>query len=168
MDMHETHQDGQTDTRRAERRQADQPSTLRGTGSSEPQDSWVHDVSSTGMRIECRADLVIGEEVTVGLAGAGATRARVVWKRGNEYGCAFDEPLSARDAANAFQGSPVVSLHQFGAKPKAEPLMDPRTAEMLRLIEEQPARGRYWMAGLAAMMVAVVAPLSLVLAHYFG
>ncbi|QJU58639.1 PilZ domain-containing protein [Sphingomonas sp. AP4-R1] len=157
------------ETRRAARRAADQPSTLRGTGNSEPQDSWVHDVSSTGMRIESRAELTVGEEITVGLAGAGATRARVVWKHGNEYGCQFEKPLSSEEASNAFQGSPVVSLHQFGRRPTAAaPQMDDQTAELLRMIEDQPARGRFWMAGIAAAMIAVAAPLSYLLAHLLG
>ncbi len=157
------------DTRRAERRQADQPSTLRGNGSSEPQDSWVHDVSSTGMRIECRAELAIGEEITVGLAGAGATRAHVVWRNGNEYGCQFDKPLSAEDATHAFQGSPVVRLHQFGQRSvPTPPPVDPQTADMLRLIEDQPTRGRFWMAGIAAAMVATAIPASYMLAHLGG
>jgi hypothetical protein len=157
------------DTRRAERRQADQPSTLRGTGSTEPQDSWVHDVSSTGMRIECRAELSIGDEITVGLAGAGATRAHVVWKNANEYGCKFEKPLSAEDATQAFQGSPVVRLHQFGQpRPAAAPSVDEETAALLRMIEDQPARGRLWMAGLAVAMIAVAVPVSYLLQHLFG
>ncbi|WP_293971593.1 PilZ domain-containing protein [Sphingomonas sp.] len=160
------------ETPRASRRQADQPSTLRGTGDSQPQDSWVHDVSSTGMRIECRADLAIGDEITVGLAGAGATRARIVWRRGNEYGCQFDKPLSNDDAAQAFQGSPVVQLHPFARKnPKNAPRtpdVDDRTADMLRLLEDQPAHGRLWMAALAVVLIAVAAPVSIMLARITG
>jgi hypothetical protein len=157
MDMHEKP--------RAERRHADQPSTLRGDGNgSEPQDSWVHDVSSTGMRIECRAELEVGDEVTVGLAGAGATRARIVWRRGNEYGCAFNEPLSDENAERAFNGAPVVRLQNF-ARAKAQLQTEDRTAELLQLIDGQPARGRMWMAGLCVAMVAVAAPLSLLLAR---
>jgi len=154
-------------TIRAERRQADQPSTLREQGSSVPQDSWVHDVSSTGMRIESRAELAVGDEITVGLAGAGATRAHVVWKRGKEYGCQFEQPLSAEDAARAFLGSPVVALHQFGHRTVEPVPMDDRTAEMLRLIEDQPVHGRLWMVGLAAAMIATAVPLSMVIARLF-
>ncbi|MDO6416924.1 PilZ domain-containing protein [Sphingomonas sp. BIUV-7] len=153
-------------TPRAERRNADQPSTLRGQGSA-PQDSWVHDVSSTGMRIECRADLAVGDEVTVGLAGAGATRARIVWRSGNEYGCQFDEPLTSEVAAQAFHGAPVVQLHSFG-RAAAAPEADDETEALLRLIDDRPTRGRFWMAGLAAAMVAVAAPLSLLLARAVG
>lgn len=159
MDMQET--------RRAERRSADQPSTLRGEGSA-PQDSWVHDVSSTGMRIECRADLAIGEWVTVGLAGAGSTRARIVWRRGQEYGCAFEEPLSETDAAHACAGSPIVQLHAFGAKATATPPAEEVYADVRRLIDDQPANGKLWMAGLAALMLAVAAPASLMLSHLIG
>lgn len=150
--------------RRAERRNADQPSTLRGRGS-QPHDSWVHDVSSTGMRIECRAELAIGEEVTVGLAGAGATVARVVWRRGNEYGCEFAEPLSATAAASAFNGSPVVQLQHFGRGPAVSPAASELEASLLRMIEEQPTRGRFWFAGLGAAMIAIAAPAALILAH---
>lgn len=154
--------------RRAARRQADQPSTLRGTGSSGPLDSWVHDVSGTGMRIECRAELEIGEEITIGLAGAGATRAHVVWKRGNEYGCQFDEPLSDADAAHAFQGSPVVRLHQFGQRSAVKPPVDEETEETLRIIQDRPTKGRFWMAGLTVAMVATAVPLSFILTKIFG
>ena len=151
------------ETRRAERRSADQPSTLRGRGS-EPHDSWVHDVSSTGMRIECRANLAIGEEVTVGLVGAGATVARIVWRRGNEYGCEFVEPLSAEAAVNAFNGSPVVQLHPF-ARVAPAPAVTEMEAELLRMIQEQPARGRFWFAGLGAATIAVAAPIAVLLSH---
>jgi len=150
--------------RRAERRSADQPSTLRGRGS-EPHDSWVHDVSSTGMRIECRANLAIGDEVTVGLAGAGATVARVVWRRGNEYGCAFAEPLSAEAAASAFNGSPVVQLHPLATSRQAALALNELETSLLRMIEEQPTRGRFWFAGLGAATLAIAAPAALLLAH---
>lgn len=157
------------ETRGAERRQADQPSTLRGTGSIEPQDSWVHDVSSTGMRIECRADLMLGEEITVGLAGAGATRARIVWRRGHEYGCQFDEPLSSEDAAHAFQGSPIVQLHNFGATTVSAPKSDDqRLEELRRLIADQPTSGRFWLAGIAAAVIATGIPASMLLSRLIG
>ena len=97
------------EARRAIRRRTDAPSTLRG-GATGPIDTFVHDVSRTGARIECTADLAIGDFVSIGLAGVGAIRAIVVWKREHQYGLDFVVPLDGEDAARAFAGGTVVSL----------------------------------------------------------
>lgn len=97
-----------TDARRAERRGAMAPSTLRADGAA-PLDVIVVDISATGIRIVTAAALEVGQEISIGLAGAGTTRAYVTWARGDEYGCAFAKPLAPDDEARAFgNATPIV------------------------------------------------------------
>lgn len=98
-----------SEARRADRRRADAPSTLRGPATG-PVDTLVVDVSQTGARIESTAELMLGDFVSVGLAGVGAVRAIVVWKRDTQYGLDFVVPLNSEDAARAFASGTVVRL----------------------------------------------------------
>ncbi|WP_404712787.1 PilZ domain-containing protein [Sphingomonas sp. MMS24-J13] len=97
------------EARIAERRPAMAPSTMRADGAM-PVDVMVIDVSATGVRISTAFELDVGQEISIGLAGAGSTRAFVAWKRDNEYGCKFERPLEAEGEARAFSRSPVVHL----------------------------------------------------------
>ncbi len=97
------------EARVAERRPAMAPSTMRADGAM-PVDVMVIDVSATGVRISTAFELEVGQEISIGLAGAGSTRAFVAWKRGNEYGCKFDRPLDPDGEARAFSQSPIVHL----------------------------------------------------------
>jgi Co/Zn/Cd efflux system component len=101
------------EARGAPRRTIDSASTVRTDGSG-PIDVLVRDLSETGVRIRTPAVLEIGQEISIGLAGAGLTRAFVVWRGGDHYGCVFDEPIGAADAARAFSASPVIHLGQLG------------------------------------------------------
>lgn len=101
---------GQTmNARNAERRPADAPSTMRADNGA-PVDVVVLDISRSGVRIVTDAELEIGQEITIGLAGAGVTRAYVAWARGGEYGCAFERPMAPEDEALAFSRAPVQRL----------------------------------------------------------
>jgi len=101
---------GQTmNARAAERRSTDAPSTMRADNGA-PVDVLVLDISRSGVRIVTDAPLQIGQEITIGLAGAGVTRAYVAWARGNEYGCAFERPMAPEDEARAFSQAPVQRL----------------------------------------------------------
>ena len=95
--------------RAAERRATDAPSTMRADGCT-PVDVIVLDISRSGVRIMTDAVLEIGQEITIGLAGAGVTRAFVTWAREGEYGCAFERPIAAEDEALAFSQAPVKQL----------------------------------------------------------
>lgn len=53
----------------------------------------IHNFSETGILLETRVDMEIGETLDVELPEAGPTRARVVWASGLLYGCAFETPL---------------------------------------------------------------------------
>ena len=95
--------------RTAERRATGAPSTMRADGCT-PVDVVVLDISRSGVRIMTDAVLEIGQEITIGLAGAGVTRAFVTWARDGEYGCAFERPIPAEDEARAFSHAPVKRL----------------------------------------------------------
>ncbi|MEO5773100.1 MAG: PilZ domain-containing protein [Sphingomicrobium sp.] len=52
----------------------------------------VLDVSSSGFRITCNAELVVDEEVELHLPRASPVRATVCWTRGSEAGGIFLDP----------------------------------------------------------------------------
>ena len=109
---------GQTkETRKARRRTAKAPSTMRADGR-EPVDVVVLDISRSGVRILTDADLSVGQEISIGLAGAGVTRAFVTWARDGEYGCAFERPIAPEDEARAFSQAPVKRLGRANAEHK--------------------------------------------------
>jgi transcriptional regulator with XRE-family HTH domain len=54
----------------------------------------VHNVSATGLLLECEAPLAVGDSIDVELPHAGATSARVVWTSGKLSGCQFAAPIS--------------------------------------------------------------------------
>lgn len=122
------------DARAAERRPADAPSTMRLDGS-EPMDVLVLDISRSGIRILSDADLVIGQEISIGLAGAGVTRAYVAWARDGEYGCEFERPMAAEEEAAAFSRVPVKRLGRA-------PVQTPGTGE--DFLRELYLRHRIW------------------------
>lgn len=133
------------DARRAVRRRADAPSTLRGSVGG-PIDTFVHDVSRTGVKIECAADLVLGEFVSIGLAGIGSARAIVVWKRDRHVGLDFVTPLSADDAAKAFVSGTVVDLAAVD-RPSAADEQDESRQGIY-------SNGLGWLGGLTTVVVA--------------
>jgi hypothetical protein len=98
-----------TEGRAAVRRSTMAASTMRADGSA-PIDVVVIDVSATGVRIATSVDLAVGQEISIGLAGAGSTRAFVAWKRGDQYGCQFERPLEPEGEARAFSQAQVVHL----------------------------------------------------------
>lgn len=100
---------GNNEARVAERRSTAAASTMRMDGG-EPVDVVVLDISQSGIRIVTAADLAIGQEISIGLAGAGVTRAFVAWRREDHYGCAFELEMTPEDAAIAFSRAPVVRL----------------------------------------------------------
>ncbi|MCB2080197.1 MAG: helix-turn-helix transcriptional regulator [Novosphingobium sp.] len=55
----------------------------------------VHNVSETGLLLECSTPLAVGEWMDIELPEAGATRANVIWTSGGLSGCAFEQPISA-------------------------------------------------------------------------
>lgn len=95
--------------RTAERRTTDARSTMRADGGA-PVDVIVLDISRSGVRIATGAELEIGQEITIGLAGAGVTHAFVAWAGKGEYGCAFERPIPAEEEALAFSHAGIKRL----------------------------------------------------------
>lgn len=75
-----------------------------------PVDVVVLDISRSGVRIATASELEIGQEITIGLAGAGVTRAFVAWASKGEYGCAFERPIPVEEEALAFSHAAVKRL----------------------------------------------------------
>ena len=103
----------------AERRPTDAPSTMRADNGA-PVDVIVLDLSRSGVRIVTDAKLEIGQEITIGLAGAGVTRAYVAWARDGEYGCAFERPMAPEDEAVAFSRAPGQRLGVTTPPPQSD------------------------------------------------
>ena len=55
----------------------------------------IHEISPTGLLVETLAELAYGEELDVCLPQAGRTRAKVIWNRGQYFGCQFKQPISS-------------------------------------------------------------------------
>jgi hypothetical protein len=88
----------------------------------------------------------VGQEISIGLAGAGSTRAYVTWSRGNEYGCAFERPIAPEDEARAFSRAPVKRLGR--ALPEPAGSGDDYLRELYR-------RHRIWALPLDAVLMIV-------------
>lgn len=93
---------------RFERRPIGHPSTIRDLRSA-PHDVVVQDLSAGGCSFVTDAGFPVGSLIRVGLAGAGATQARVVWRRDGRYGCAFVQPLAPLQLADAFGATEPVA-----------------------------------------------------------
>ena len=64
-----------------------------------PGETWftskITDVSVSGFRLQSFMKLTVGGDLWVMLPGFEGRRARVLWTRGPESGCAFEHPLHA-------------------------------------------------------------------------
>lgn len=85
----------------------------------------VHNASATGLLVESRVALKIGEELEIDLPEAGDTLARVVWVSGELYGCEFKEPVSTATLAAAELRSAVGESVDFANR------HDPKLGETL-------------------------------------
>lgn len=93
--------------RAAPRRLIAHDTTVRVSGL--PVDVLLHDLSETGASIETAVPMAEGATVTIGLAGVGQFEAQLISATGPRYGCRFTRPLSAAQAASAFQIDPIVT-----------------------------------------------------------
>ena len=55
----------------------------------------IHNISTTGLLLECNAALTEGEAIEIDLPEAGIETANVIWSSGRLFGCQFAEPISA-------------------------------------------------------------------------
>lgn len=57
-------------------------------------DVLVHNISATGLLLESRVALDVGEKIEIDLPHAGATLAKVIWASEQLFGCQFHTPVS--------------------------------------------------------------------------
>lgn len=57
-------------------------------------DALVHDLSTTGFRIETDDRLTIGETLTIALPDNSTAEAEVIWNRDRSYGCRFTQAVT--------------------------------------------------------------------------
>jgi hypothetical protein len=76
--------------------------------SARPIDAVVHDLSTGGFKVQVAEALEIGSEVRLGLSGIGTSFARVMWRDGETYGCAFTSSIPTASIAAALHSRPDV------------------------------------------------------------
>lgn len=85
-------------------------------------DVLIHNISTTGLLIECAAGLIPGETIEIELPQAGATAATIVWASGKLFGCQFDTPVSEAALSAARLSSAVDDAMDLAPLPApAEP-----------------------------------------------
>jgi hypothetical protein len=104
-----------TDRRSDERVSLSRRAVVRFEGKAEEVD--VEDLASDGCRIRLASALEPHTPVSIGLAGIGHTPARLVWRSGDLYGCAFEKRLPA-GAATAGIAENIAFLPEM-TEPKA-------------------------------------------------
>ncbi|PNU06368.1 helix-turn-helix domain-containing protein [Novosphingobium guangzhouense] len=77
----------------------------------------IHNFSATGVLLESKLDLEIGEVLELDLPEAPLARARVIWASGTLYGCAFDAPIPSATLRAAQLRSAVQTELGLGAAP---------------------------------------------------
>jgi len=63
------------------------------TASGETARVLIHNISATGLLIECASTLAEAERIEIALPQVGSTPAQVVWTSDDFYGCRFDTPV---------------------------------------------------------------------------
>lgn len=99
-------------------------------------DVTVHNISATGMLIECWHALAIGEKLVIDLPDAEATGAKVVWSSGRLHGCQFDKPVS-KAVLSAAQLRSAVGQAVDGTAQQERPSEESFAARLQRLRKER-------------------------------
>jgi transcriptional regulator with XRE-family HTH domain len=96
----------------------------------------IHNISATGMLLECSNPIDIDEAISIDLPRAPGTRAVVVWSSGQFHGCRFAAPL-AKATLSAAQLQSAVDAGSIA--PVAEPAApgEPLEARLQRLRKQR-------------------------------
>lgn len=113
---------GSMDARGAVRFLVHRETTVRGMDG-RPFDAMVENFSRTGFLFVADVALPVGTLIWIGLSGAGAREARVVWREQDRHGCEFLMPLGRRDLQRAFRGQDAV-LAELEARLRGESIPD--------------------------------------------
>ena len=138
------------DRRAAARLVLGRPGTIRfDTG--EAIEVTVIDLNRDGCRILTDAAITPGAEFSIGLAHVGHSRARVVWRGQNGYGCDFLRSLSPGSVTAAFEASNVA--HFPIGKPPISTLRPKKWSPRSRLIFLFGTTAASWLTlGFAALL----------------
>ena len=74
----------------------------------------IHNISETGLLIECEAALSIRDRIDIDLPHAGVVPATLVWVSGRMFGCQFDAPISSA-ALSAAQLRSAIDVEEASA-----------------------------------------------------
>jgi hypothetical protein len=96
------------DERRDAQRHATELDATARTADGTPSDVLIHDLSTTGFRMEARERLKEGSIVWVGIVGAGINAATVMRVDAGGYGCRFLAPITHTQLAATL--SPVSTV----------------------------------------------------------
>ena len=106
----------------------------------------IHDISTTGVLLETKAELEPFESLRFDLPEIGATQAVVVWNSGDYFGCEFTQPIQKAAISAALLRAPAV-------RRQVEP---PTEAEVLELgTDDQVDRGELSFAVKGRVIVGV-------------
>ncbi|MBR2173598.1 helix-turn-helix domain-containing protein [Sphingopyxis sp.] len=123
---------GASSKRRSARRQLQLE--VRGTDASDAAiDVKIHNISLSGMLIECSADLNVDDQFDVHLPQAGTVLTRVIWSSERLYGCQFEKPITpAALSAAQLQSSAVGEDPPAVGKSARDHAADPRFGPNLK------------------------------------
>ena len=115
---------GSMDARGAVRFLVQSETTVRGMDG-RPFDAVVENFSRTGFLFTAEVELAPGTLIWIGLSGAGAREAKVVWQEGARHGCEFLMPLGRRDLQHAFRSRDAIVEDLEARLRRASMLPDP-------------------------------------------
>jgi transcriptional regulator with XRE-family HTH domain len=95
----------------------------------------IHNLSATGLLVECETALEEGEAIAIDLPHVGPALATVVWSSGRLHGCRFARPLdqAAVKAAELQGAGPQTPFSPPDAEPFPQRLQRLRTARGMSL-----------------------------------
>ena len=98
----------------------------------------LHNVSTTGLLLECEADVEVGTSIALSLPELGEVEALVVWNSGGYCGAEFSSPLTPSAVEKVVSSSKVVwpafSPEAAGASTRR------RVAEPVQTFDPEPSR----------------------------
>ncbi len=83
------------DGERASRRRKLRLETHGALPSGEEANVVVHDISATGLLLQGKTAMAVGDRIEIGLPHSGTIPATIVWTSGMLSGCQFDAPISS-------------------------------------------------------------------------
>ncbi|SCW47959.1 Helix-turn-helix domain-containing protein [Sphingobium faniae] len=93
----------------------------------------IHNLSASGILIETRSELAVGQKIRISLPETRPVPATVVWRSDSLYGCRFDHILSRAVLSAVQLCNPLPSEIDPASPPLASPDNEPLAARIFRL-----------------------------------